>query len=278
MKRLLILLTLGTLLFGQTFYPVVTIEGNNFTSKEDRIVEELKNTIEQYISSNSFSNEVYNLQVPFKIKLYVTSIIQGSSKLSITANAFFSNGYDQRYIDNNWSFEYTEQEALFRDMIYHPLRDIIDYYGYLIMASELDGIEDMGGNSLFDQANEIYSRGVSSKWKKGWDKRKEDFDKLTGDFKLRKARNQYNEALWSIDDGNGTKAWYLLEDALNNLWESLELDNQNKFLKFFVEQHFKDSDYFVQIYQDTSLLPLFRKLSPNNEDYFNSIAMPFVTE
>lgn len=276
MKRILSLFLLSSILFAQTFFPEVSIEGTNLESHEERIIEELSNTIDQYISSNSFSDEVYDLQIPYRIKLYVTNISQTGSKLSISVNAFFSNEYDQRYIDNNWSFEFTEGEALFREMIYNPLRDIIDYYGYLIMATELDGIEDMGGNSLYDQANETYARGVSSIWSKGWDQRKKDFDKLTGDFRLRKARNLYNEALWAIDDGHGTRAWHFLEDALTYLLESRRLDEQNKFLKFFVEKHYKDSEYFVTVFQDTSLLPLFRKLSPENNDYFNTVAEPFI--
>ncbi|MFA6619064.1 MAG: DUF4835 family protein [Candidatus Neomarinimicrobiota bacterium] len=275
MKRLLTLLFLGSVLFAQTFYPEVSVEGTNPDAYQQRIHQELINTIEQYISSNSFSDEVYDLQIPYKIHIYVTNISQTGSKLGISANAFFSNGYDQRYIDNSWSFEFTEGEALFREMIYNPLRDIIDYYGYLIMATELDGIEDMGGNSLYDLANETYARGISSQWPKGWEQRKKDFDLLTGDFKLRKARNLYNEALWAIDEGDGTEGWYYLEDALNLLLESKELDEQNKFLKFFIDMHYKDSEYFVNVYQDTALLPLFRELSPENNDFFDSIEEDF---
>jgi hypothetical protein len=275
MKRFFILFFFTTLLFAQTFVPDIRIEGTNLNSQEERIIEELKNTIEQYISSNSFSNEIYDLQIPYRITMHVNQISQSGSKLSITANAFFSNVYDQRYIDNAWIFEFSQGEALFREMIYHPLRDMIDYYGYLIMASEMDAIEELGGNSLYDQAKEIYSRGSSSQWSKGWNTRKEDFDKLTGDFRFRKARNLYNEAFWAIEDGNGTQAWYLLEEALNFLISSQNLDAQNKFLNFFVDQHYKDSEYFVNVYQDTSLLPLFRTLSPSNNDFFDMVAMPF---
>ncbi|MEA2076413.1 MAG: DUF4835 family protein [Candidatus Marinimicrobia bacterium] len=278
MKRIIIFLLFGSILFAQTFAPNISIEGNNLNAQEKRIISELKNTIGQYISSNSFSNEQYELYVPFRITIFVTQITQSGSKMSISANAFFSNEYDQRYIDNAWVFEFSEGEALYREMMYNPLRDIIDYYGYLIMATEMDGIEDMGGNSLFNLANEVYSKGSSSRWANGWNSRKEDFDKLTGDFRLRKARYLYNQAFWAINDEQGTKAWYFLEDALNYLNSSYNLDSQNKFLNFFVDKHYKDSDYFVQVYQDTALLPLFRQLSPGNQDFFNSVSKPFNEE
>lgn len=278
MKRSIILFLLTTALFAQTFIPDINVEGNNLNDQEERILEELKNSIDIYISSNSFSNEQYELYVPFRINIFVTQIARSGSKMSIAANAFFSNEYDQRYIDNAWVFEFTEGENLYREMIYHPLRDMIDYYGYLIMATEMDGIEEMGGNSLFDLATEIYSKGSSSQWSSGWSTRKEDLDKLTGDFRLRKARYLYNQAFWAIDDGHGTPAWYSLEEALNLLAESLDLDTQNKFLNFYIDKHYTDSEYFVNVYQDTSLLPLYRKLSPGNEDFFDRVAEPFIED
>ena len=275
MKRFIYLLLTGALAWGQYFVPNVSIEGQNLDPQEERIIGELKSSIEQYVSSNSFSNERYDLEVPYRITIYVTQINQSGSKLSINANGFFSNGYDQRYIDNAWNFEFSEGEALYREMIYHPLRDMIDYYGYIIMATEMDGIEELGGNSLFDLAYEIYSRGSGSRWSKGWNQRKEDLDKLTGDFRLRKARYLYNQALWAIDDGEGTKGWYFLRDALNLLLESKRLDPQNKFLDFYIEKHYKDSEYFVKVYQDTGLLPLFRALAPEHEDFFDDVAMTY---
>ncbi|MCF7832504.1 MAG: DUF4835 family protein [Candidatus Marinimicrobia bacterium] len=271
MKRIIIFLLLSSILFAQTFVPNVSVEGNNLNAQEERILEQLQATIEQYILSNSFSNERYDLEIPYRITIYVTQVTKSGSKLNIATNAFFSNEYDQRYIDNAWVFEFTEGEVLYREMMYHPLRDIIDYYGYLIMASEMDGIEDLGGNSIFDLANEIYSRGSSSRWSNGWNSRKEDFDKLTGDFRLRRARYLYNQAFWALDDNQGTKAWYLLEDALKYLIDSKNLDSQNKFLNFFVDKHFKDSEYFISVYQDTTLLPLYRKLSPENQNFFDGI-------
>lgn len=278
MKRYLLLIILAGFLGAQTFTPNVSVEGQNLNPQEMRIIGELKNTIEQYIESNSFSNELYNLEIPYRITVYITQITQSGSKMSLSANAFFSNEYDQRYIDNSWTFEFSEGEALYREMMYNPLRDIIDYYGYLIMATEMDGIEELGGNSLFSLANEIYSRGNSSRWSKGWSTRKEDFDKLSGDFRLRKARFLYNQAFWAIDDNEGTKAWYYLEDALTFLVESKNLDSQNKFLNFFIDMHYRDSEYFVNVYQDTSLLPYYRILSPENRDFFNEVALPFTEE
>ena len=278
MKRIVIVFLIVTAAFAQTFVPNINIEGNNLNSQEERILEELQYTIELYISSNSFSNEQDEMQVPFRINMFVTQINQSGSKKTISANAFFSNEYDQRYIDNAWVFEFAEGENLYREMIYHPLRDLIDYYGYLIMATELDGIEEMGGNSIYDLANEIYSRGSTSQWSNGWNTRKEDFDKLTGNLRLRKARYLYNQAFWSIDDGQGTPGWYYLEEALKYLNEAYYLDSQNKFLNFFIDKHYKDSEYFVQVYQDTSLLPLFRDLAPSQNDFFNSVAEPFIDD
>jgi hypothetical protein len=278
MKKIVLLFFLMFLvaaLPAQTFDPNVNISGNNLNSREERILDELKNTMEQYIYANSFSNERYDFTIPYRINIFVTQISQSGSKIVISTNAFFSNEYDQRYVDNAWTFEYSEGEALYREMIYHPLRDIIDYYGYVIMATEMDGIEELGGNSLFALASEIYSRGSNSQWSKGWTERKRDLDKLTGDFRLRKARYLYNQAFWAIDEGKGTEGWYYLEEALKNLFESKRLDSQNKFLNFFIEQHYQDSEYFTRVYQDPGLLPYYRALAPQHEAFFDNVEMNY---
>ena len=47
MKRILILLLLSSILFAQTFVPNISVEGSNLNSQEERIINELKNTIER---------------------------------------------------------------------------------------------------------------------------------------------------------------------------------------------------------------------------------------
>ena len=276
MKKILSLfIVLTVMLFSQTFTPDVTIESQNTNPQEERIIEELKSSIIQYINSETFSNELYDFDVIYKIKIFVKTINTGGSKNVFTCSGFFSNNYDQRYIDNSWSFEYSEGEALYRELVYHPLRDIIDYYGYIIMGTEMDGIEDMGGNSLFNLARDIYSRGSSSKWSKGWSVRKDDFELLINDFRLRKARFHLNQSFWAIDDGEGTEGWYQLQTALDYLNESKRLDPQNKHLNFYIEKHYQNAEYFVQVYQDTSFLPKFRRIAPKHQNYFDNIARSF---
>lgn len=278
-KRLLVFpLLLISILSAQTFVPEVNIEGQNLNAQQNRIINELKNTIEQYIFSNTFSNELYEYEVPYRIKVFIQSIRTSGATTVVTCSGFFSNSYDQRYIDNSWIFEYTEGEALYREVSYHPLRDLIDYYGYIIMGTEMDGIEDMGGNSLYNLARDIYSRGSSSKWSTGWSSRKDDFDLLVNDFRLRKARFLVNHAFWDIDEGNGTGAWYSLDEALDFLAESQRLDPKNKHLGFYIESHYKDAEYFTKVYQDTSFLPKYRRISRKHQDYFSGVASDFKIE
>ena len=67
MKRLIFLILIAGVAFSQSFTPNVEITGQNMNPQEERILDDLRNMIEQYILSNSFSNEQYDLYVPFRI-------------------------------------------------------------------------------------------------------------------------------------------------------------------------------------------------------------------
>jgi hypothetical protein len=74
-------------LSAQTFTPNITIEGQNLNAQEERIIGELKNTIERYIYSNSFSNE--NMILSFLTAYHERDPdIPSGSKIVFSVNAF----------------------------------------------------------------------------------------------------------------------------------------------------------------------------------------------
>ncbi|MDZ7795718.1 MAG: hypothetical protein U5N56_01145 [Candidatus Marinimicrobia bacterium] len=89
MKRIIFFLFLGGILWSQTFVPNISIEGQNLDPQEKRIINELSYTIERYIESNTFSNELYDLKVPYRITIYVTQINQRRIETKHQCERFF---------------------------------------------------------------------------------------------------------------------------------------------------------------------------------------------
>lgn len=268
----ILLMIIPWLLSGQTLIPNVTIESERIESSYLSEINELQNAIDQYIRTESYSNNDYDFEIPYRISIFIRSIDESGAEKIYTCEAFFTNDYDQRYYDSQWKFDYSSGNSLYRSTgLFNPLTDLIDYYGYLIVATELDAIELMGGNTIYEKASQIIQKSQTSRWNQGWRSRSADFERLTGNYRLRKARYLLSEAFWAID-GNGKKqSLEKLKESLTLISQIVNIHNKDKFTNDFIEAHYKDAEYFVSTLKDTSFIPLYREIAPQHHTYFNEI-------
>ncbi|BFN37242.1 DUF4835 family protein [Fidelibacter multiformis] len=271
-KIIIFILLVPFFLCGQVLIPNVSIDSERIESSYLPEIEELEQQIAQYIQTESFSDETYDFQIPYRISIFVRSIDESGTDRVYTCEAFFTNDYDQRYYDPQWKFEYSSGSSLYRSMgIFNPLTDIIDYYGYLIVGTELDAIELLGGNAIFEKANQIIQRSQSSRWSSGWRSRIADFESITRNYRLRKARFYLSEAFWAVEDQKKDLALSKLKESLSLIQEIIRIRNKDKFTNDFIESHYKDAEYFLSALKDTSFMPLYRDITPNEKKYFDSI-------
>ncbi len=275
MKRTIqciLLIILPLLLSGQTLVPNVTIESERIESSYLSEINELQNSIDQYIRTESFSNNDYNFEIPYRISIFVRSIDESGAEKVYTCEAFFTNDFDQRYYDSQWKFDYSSGVSLYRSAgLFNPLTDLIDYYGYLIVATELDAIELMGGNTIYEKARQIIQKSQTSRWSQGWRSRSADFERLTGNYRLRKARYLLSESFWAIEENGKKQALEKLKESLSLISQIVNIHNKDKFTNDFIEAHYKDAEYFVSTLKDTSFMPLYREIAPQHHIYFNEI-------
>jgi hypothetical protein len=264
------------ILFSQYLVPNVKIESERIESSDKPEIEELQNKISQYIQAKTFSNEDYDFQIPYRISILVRSIDESGSDRVYTCEGFFTNEYDQRYYDSQWKFEYSSGMSLYRSMgMPNPLTDLIDYYGYIIVGVELDAIELMGGNTIFEKAEKIIQKSQSSRWSQGWRNRAKDFEELTRNYRLRKARYYLSEAFWAVNDGKDDEALTKLKDSLRLIQEIIRIHNKDKFTNDFIEVHYKDAEFFISSLQDTSFLPIYREIIPKHKPYFDNLVREY---
>ncbi|MCD6234307.1 MAG: DUF4835 family protein [Candidatus Marinimicrobia bacterium] len=271
-KILKFILLIPVFLSGQVLIPNVSMDSERIESSYLPEIEELKQQIIQYIQTESFSDETYDFQIPYRISIFIRSIDESGTDRVYTCEAFFTNDYDQRYYDPQWKFEYSSGASLYRSTgIFNPLTGIIDYYGYLIVGTELDAIELLGGNAIFEKANQIIQRSQSGRWSSGWRNRISDFEAITRNYRLRKARFFLSEAFWAIEDQKKELALSKLKESLLLIQEIIRIRNKDKFTNDFIESHYKDVEYFVSALEDTSFMPLYRDINPNEKKYFDSV-------
>ncbi len=256
---------------AQTLVPDINIDANRMDSSKKKDIQELKTTIESYIYDNSFSNNDYDFKIPFKIQLFVESVDENSAETNYSCQAFFTNGGDQRYVETGWRFPFSKGTAIFRSGIYDPIGSVIDFYGYLICASELDGIELNGGSTLFSQAQDMIQLAQLSKYSNAWNSKQTALNEITSNFRLRRARLLLNQCFWALEDSQPDDARNSLADALKLLDENIYLKNKDKYTRIFIESHYQDCEYLCKAFQDTFFIPDFRKLMPGYDTYFNHI-------
>jgi hypothetical protein len=270
--RLFLIFLLPFCLNGQRFIAEINLEAPRVNPGHQKDLPTLQTAIEQYINTNSFSPEAYEYQIKFRIQVFIENIDVSGSETMYHAQAVFTNDYDQRYVEANWKFPFNSGENLYRSGIFHPLSGMIDFYGYLIMANELDGIELNSGSALFDRANEMIDLALSSsRWSSGWSGRKQMLREISGNYQLRKARLRWNEAVWAIEDGDLSASKAALKDAMSNLKNIIDYKSRDKYTRVFIDSRYQDAKYFYHAYRDTFFLPYFRQFSPENNAYFDQI-------
>jgi len=275
MRIFIILVMACSFLGAQTLVPDVNIDSKRMDSGKKRDIQDLQEAITGYIYSQSFSNSDYDYEIPFKIQIFVESVDEGSAEISYNCQAFFTNDRDQRYVETGWRFPYSKGTALYRSGIYDPIASMIDFYGFLIVANELDGIELNAGNAMFNRAQDVIELAGMSKYSSGWSSQQSMVNEISGNFRLRRARLLMNECYWAIEDGAPDAARVSLEEALKLLQQNIYLKNKDKYTRIFIEHHYKNTEWLSQAFQDTFFLPAFRDLIPENNAFFDRVAEAF---
>ncbi len=279
MKKLLIfyfiiLLSVSTL-FSQTLIPKITTETKSIKQSYLKDIENLKNSLEQYIKSNSFSDDIYKIDIPFTIKLFIDNIDESGNEIKYVCKAIITNEYDQRFFEQGWIFPYNTGTPIMRTGMYNPITSVIDFYGYMIIGTELDAISLMGGNSIYAKARESVEKGKISQWPQGCNTRIKKLEELTENYRLRKARYYYTLATWDAEDGKLNSSKENLNKSLDFIEQILTLQKKDRYTRIFIEHHYKEAEFFVETLQDTFFLPNLRKISSEHENYFNNISKKF---
>ncbi|MCX6600013.1 MAG: DUF4835 family protein, partial [bacterium] len=80
------------------------------------------------------------------------------------------NKKDVRFEDTRWEFG-LRQPVQFRPQEYHPFKSVIEFYVWMLMGTEYDKLEKLGGQPYYDRARGIYLQSSGSIYYFGWDRR-----------------------------------------------------------------------------------------------------------
>ncbi len=179
-------------------------------------------------------------------------------------------GPDIQYFDKRVAFPFQKGEPLEHDGQFTPLKGIIDFYVYLIIANEYDKMGYLEGQPFFEKAKQVLEQGKFSRYFTGWDRREELLKKIFGDNykKFREMKDYYFYGM-SIVDEDEAKARQYVAQAVNMLEEVLLNDSDLEAAKQFIDAHFQEILDLFKDQEDKTPIEVLQRIDPDRKEVYD---------
>jgi hypothetical protein len=261
-------LSILTAQFGKT---QVSFDDRLLKGNERQILFTLESELKRFYTNTNWDEEFSDLSIPLSIHIVFEGVAPKGAVQTVLAQALFTSGTDQRYYDSGFQFIYNDAGSIYFDpVLFDPLSSFFAYYGYLILASEVDTYIPVGGNTHFETARNIALRGNSSDYSRGWKDRLQLCDNLSENFGLRKAKFAYYYAMELLQNGELERSVEELENMITGLDEVYDRFPRERYTLYFLNNHAKTlADALSLLGQEEFLLSL-KDLDTDNEAIYDS--------
>lgn len=272
MKFIFLCFLFAVSLFSQQIQVEVKIQAQRLTGFQKDEIRFLKSAIENYINDYDWvetdSDDI--LDVNFSIIIETVTEVNGANQYK--AQFLCSSPGQENYYDKTFNFEFKPTEELrHHEASFHPLTGFLDFYVSMILAGELDGYSEFGGEEQYAKAREALIKAQSSSYASDWTYRERIFLDSTSPFvrSLRKAKLNYWIAKAEYDDGNLKEARRVLrEEIMENIREAFRNQPNNTLYKRFFEGYYKWIVELVDPVQDQQILKDLINYDPVRKDYY----------
>lgn len=171
-----LIIVTGTV-YAQEFNCSVSVNDRQISGSSYDYLSELSGNIENYLNENSWTNDRYeeHERINCNIQILLTSV---DSQFNYTAEAVFTmrrpiyntNQQSMNIVltDNNWRFNYPRNKNLIHDELqFDDLTSFLDFYAYIMLGFDYDSFSELGGNSYFNNAQNVFELGQNS-GSQGW--------------------------------------------------------------------------------------------------------------
>jgi len=183
----------------------------------------LEQLIPPYFENYDWIENTYGIEVPLKISIFPQSVNTSGFERIFTAQMFISNAAgDQRFFEKNFKFVYNTNSPLIHSDMITPLTGTFDL--------------PLGGNSIYEKARDIATRGQISERPVGWKQRIQELDEILRLRDYRMAKYYY----WSAVDLVYQKKNKAVAGAINKMLEHIgkmfEQNARERYTHIFLEE------------------------------------------
>ncbi len=249
----------------------VSFDDRLLKGNERQILLSLDSELMRFYKNTNWDSEFSDLSIPLSIHIVFEGVAPKGAVQTVLAQALFTSGNDQRYYDSGVQFIYNDAGSIYFDpVLFDPMSSFFAFYGYLILASEIDTYIPMGGNSHYETARNIAIRGNSSDYSRGWKDRLQLSDIISENFGLRKAKFAYYYALELLQDGKLERSVEEFNNMISGLDEVYDRFPRERYTLYFLNNHAKTLANSLSMLGRDKILQTLKELDSDNEEIYDS--------
>lgn len=182
---------------------------------------------------------------------------------------FLISGSDVQYFDRRVRFSYEpNQQLVFSEQAVGPLTGVLNFYVYMIIASEFDEFSEFGGDIYYKKAQNMAALGkfVRSEYILGWTERDELIKRVFSRHfqKFRKAKDHYFYGM-DVRDEKPEEARKNVAAAIDLIASVMEEKSQFEEPQQFLDAHYQE---IIELFKDADgHSDLFKKLIKLDQEH-----------
>lgn len=239
----------------------------NLPSIKQEKMQDFKEKVEKYLNEYAWIEEEYFQPFNMHIQLFLEdqpSNIEDRYRCSVVVS-----GPDVQYVDERLLFAFQEDQELLHDGQKDSLKLLLDFYMYLVIASEFDKLGYLEGDPYMTKARNAVKLGLFDRFVRGWDRRDELMQLIDGENykKFREMKDYYFYGL-AVMEEDKKAARENIAKAVGMLKEVLANDYDLRAAKDFISAHFRTICDLFKGTGNKEPIKILSELDPEHEAYY----------
>ncbi len=254
--KLIFYLVIGCTAWTQFIEVNVEIDIRRLNDSEKQLFDNFSEEVKNYYLNTQFGTDISDLNIELFSRFIIESITYGGNQPSINAQAIISNNSDQYFYAKSLQFPYSQGKKMYFTSSFDPLVSFLDYYAYILISSELDTYDYLGGTSFYNKAIELSKIGEDSDWSNGWGNRRKKVKKIKNNEYLRSMRFNFFLCLDELNTEDVNID--LIHNSMIIFYEDFEMldnkiGNDKETLQFFKAYNEKIAELLSALQMDDAL-------------------------
>ncbi len=260
---------LSTNAIAQFVDVTVEISNERMPEKERNDLKTLEQMLPSYFENYDWIDNKYGIQIPFSLRFFPQSVNTSGFERVFTSQVFISNkSGDQRFLEKTFKFVYNTNDPIAHTDMPHSLTSTLDFYAWMLIASELDTYEPLGGNTAYEKARDIATRAQMSERPHGFKGRLKELDEILRIRDYRLFKYHYWLIVDMIDQEETKQIPRAIDKALKSLDDAFTQNARERHTHIFLDVHARELAEILRDFGNKKQQKLLIDLDPDNKGIY----------